>query len=51
MPKTTFPNQLAQIENMVTKGVKALVIASIDGTTLSAVLQQAADAGHQGHRL
>jgi putative multiple sugar transport system substrate-binding protein len=30
---------------MVTKGVKALVIASIDGTTLSAVLQQAADAG------
>jgi putative multiple sugar transport system substrate-binding protein len=38
-----IPNQLAQIENMVTKGVKALVIASIDGTTLSAVLQQAAD--------
>ncbi|UYO01371.1 MAG: sugar-binding protein [Devosia sp.] len=42
-----IPNQLAQIENMVTKGVKALVIASIDGTTLSAVLQQAADAGIQ----
>jgi len=40
-----IPNQLAQIENMVTKGVKALVIASIDGTTLSAVLQQAADNG------
>ena len=40
-----IPNQLAQIENMVTKGVKALVIASIDGTTLSAVLQQAADQG------
>jgi putative multiple sugar transport system substrate-binding protein len=40
-----IPNQLAQIENMVTKGSKALVIASIDGTTLSAVLQQAADAG------
>ncbi len=40
-----IPNQLAQIENMVTKGAKALVIASIDGTTLSAVLQQAADAG------
>lgn len=40
-----IPNQLAQVENMVTKGVKALVIASIDGTTLSAVLQQAADAG------
>ena len=40
-----IPNQLAQVENMVTKGVKALVIASIDGTTLSAVLQQAADQG------
>lgn len=40
-----IPNQLAQIENMVTKGVKALVIASIDGTTLSSVLQQAADQG------
>jgi putative multiple sugar transport system substrate-binding protein len=40
-----IPNQLAQIENMVTKGVKALIVASIDGTTLSAVLQQAADAG------
>ncbi|HEY0032156.1 MAG TPA: multiple monosaccharide ABC transporter substrate-binding protein [Devosia sp.] len=40
-----IPNQLAQIENMVTKGSKALVVASIDGTTLSAVLQQAADAG------
>jgi putative multiple sugar transport system substrate-binding protein len=40
-----IPNQLAQIENMVTKGSKALVIASIDGTTLSAVLQQAADQG------
>ena len=38
-----IPNQLAQIENMVTKGSNALVIASIDGTTLSAVLQQAAD--------
>ena len=40
-----IPNQLAQIENMITKGVKALVVASIDGTTLSSVLQQAADAG------
>ncbi|BCH20681.1 multiple sugar-binding periplasmic receptor ChvE [Mesorhizobium sp. L-8-10] len=40
-----IPNQLAQIENMVTKDVKVLVIASIDGTTLSAVLQQAADKG------
>ncbi|APW44305.1 multiple monosaccharide ABC transporter substrate-binding protein [Rhodoferax saidenbachensis] len=40
-----IPNQLAQIENMVTKGVKVLVIASIDGTTLSNVLQKAADKG------
>jgi putative multiple sugar transport system substrate-binding protein len=40
-----IPNQLAQIENMVTKGSKALVIASIDGTTLSQVLQQAKDSG------
>src|SRR3954465_15310413 len=40
-----IPNQLAQIENMVTKGVKVLVIAAIDGTTLSDVLQKAHDAG------
>ena len=36
-----IPNQLAQIENMITKGAKVLVIAAIDGTTLSDVLQQA----------
>src|SRR5215207_1575332 len=40
-----IPNQLAQIENMVTKGAKVLIIAAIDGSTLSAVLQQAADKG------
>jgi putative multiple sugar transport system substrate-binding protein len=40
-----IPNQLAQIENMVTKGVKVLVIASIDGSTLTNVLQKAADSG------
>jgi putative multiple sugar transport system substrate-binding protein len=40
-----IPNQLAQIENMVTKGVKALVVASIDGSTLSGVLQKAAEKG------
>ena len=40
-----IPTQLSQIENMVTKGAKVLVIASIDGTTLTDVLQQAADAG------
>jgi len=38
-----IPNQLSQIENMITKGDKILVIAAIDGTTLSDVLQQAAD--------
>ena len=40
-----IPNQLAQIENMITKGANVLVIAAIDGTTLSDVLQQAADSG------
>lgn len=40
-----IPNQLAQIENMITKGVKVLVVAAIDGTTLSAALQKAADRG------
>ena len=40
-----IPNQLAQIENMITKGAKVLVIASIDGTTLSKALQNAADKG------
>jgi putative multiple sugar transport system substrate-binding protein len=38
-----IPNQLAQIENMVTKGVDVLVIAAIDGETLSDVLQTAKD--------
>jgi putative multiple sugar transport system substrate-binding protein len=36
-----IPNQLSQVENMVTKGAKVLVIAAIDGTTLSDVLRQA----------
>jgi putative multiple sugar transport system substrate-binding protein len=40
-----IPNQLAQIENMITKGAKVLVIAAIDGTTLSDALKQAHDAG------
>src|ERR1700712_5684273 len=40
-----IPNQLAQIENMITKKVKVLVIAAIDGTTLSNALQKAADSG------
>ena len=40
-----IPNQLAQVENMITKKVKVLVIAAIDGTTLSNALQKAADQG------
>ena len=39
-----IPNQLAQIENMITKGVNVLVIAAIDGTTLSNALENAAAA-------
>lgn len=35
-------NQLQQIETMMLKGVNVLVIASIDGTTLSAALENAA---------
>src|SRR5260370_39003222 len=38
-----IPNQLSQIENMLTKDDKELVIASIDGTTLSDVLKKSKD--------
>jgi len=34
-------NQVSQIENMITKGVNVLVIASIDGEALTDVLQKA----------
>lgn len=37
-------DQLSQIENMITKGVSVLVIAAIDGETLTDVLQKAHDA-------
>jgi len=40
-----IPNQLAQIENMITQKEKVLVIAAIDGTTLSGALEKAAAAG------
>ena len=40
-----IPTQLSQIENMLTKGAKVLVIASIDGTTLTDVLKKAHEAG------
>ncbi|HYO42952.1 MAG TPA: multiple monosaccharide ABC transporter substrate-binding protein [Candidatus Limnocylindrales bacterium] len=40
-----IPTQVSQVENMITKGAKVLVIAAIDGTTLADTLQKAADAG------
>src|ERR1700743_2675930 len=40
-----IPNQLAQVENMITKGDKVLVIAAIDGTTLADALKEAASKG------
>lgn len=36
-----IPTQISQIENMINGGAKALVIASIDGTTLTSVLDTA----------
>ncbi|MFH8799769.1 multiple monosaccharide ABC transporter substrate-binding protein [Streptomyces sp. NPDC017936] len=36
--------QVSQIENLITQGVKALIIAAIDNKSLNNVLQQAADA-------
>ncbi|WP_041556994.1 multiple monosaccharide ABC transporter substrate-binding protein [Carnobacterium sp. 17-4] len=38
-------NQVSQIENMITKGVDVLVIASVDGSALTDVLQKAKDEG------
>jgi putative multiple sugar transport system substrate-binding protein len=40
-----IPTQVAQIEAMLTKGAKALIIAAIDGTQLTDVLQAAKDSG------
>lgn len=37
-------NQISQVENMITKGAKVLIIASVDATTLTDVLQQAHNA-------
>ncbi|WP_290872233.1 multiple monosaccharide ABC transporter substrate-binding protein [Aquabacterium sp.] len=39
------PTQVNQVENMMTKGVKALLIAPIDGKTFSDTLAQAAKRG------
>lgn len=38
-----IPTQVSQIENMISSGANALIVASIDGTTLTDVLQTAAD--------
>ncbi|MFA6840497.1 MAG: sugar-binding protein [Sphaerochaetaceae bacterium] len=40
-----IPTQVRQIEDLITKGAKVLVIASIDGSALTDVLAKAADAG------
>lgn len=40
-----IPTQKAQIENMISKGAKVLVIAAIDGSTLSTTLDAAAKTG------
>lgn len=37
--------QVSQIENMITQGVDALIVAAIDNKSLNNVLQQAKDAG------
>lgn len=36
-----IPTQVSQLENMITSGCKVLVVASIDGTALSGVLESA----------
>ncbi|MFI8931221.1 multiple monosaccharide ABC transporter substrate-binding protein [Streptomyces sp. NPDC053474] len=38
-------NQIAQLENMITKGRSLLVVAAIDGSALTEVLRRAHDAG------
>ncbi|MFW3166447.1 multiple monosaccharide ABC transporter substrate-binding protein [Pseudomonas syringae pv. syringae] len=39
------PTQLSQIENMMVKGIKGLIVAPIDGTTMADVLKQAKEKG------
>ncbi|MFB7845338.1 multiple monosaccharide ABC transporter substrate-binding protein [Microbacterium sp. NPDC056052] len=40
-----IPTQVQQISNMLTKGAKVLIVASVDGTALSSQLDQAASKG------
>ncbi|WEL68077.1 sugar ABC transporter substrate-binding protein [Pseudomonas sp. CBSPCGW29] len=39
------PTQLSQLENLLVKGVKGLIIAPVDGTTMADVLKQAKEKG------
>ncbi|MEE7545789.1 sugar ABC transporter substrate-binding protein [Xanthomonas sp. Kuri4-1] len=39
------PVQLSQVENLVAKGVRALIIAPVDGTTMITALRQAREQG------
>ncbi len=40
-----IPTQSQQVDQMITKGEKLLIVAAVDGTALSSQLQAAADAG------
>ncbi len=40
-----IPTQVSQLENMITEGCKVLVIAAIDGSSLTEVLKQAKEQG------
>jgi len=40
-----IPTQKSQIENMITKGAEVLIIAAVDGSTLSGTLDQAGEDG------
>ena len=40
-----IPTQKSQVENMITKGAKVLIIAAVDASTLSATLDQAGKDG------
>lgn len=39
------PTQLSQLENLLVKGVKGLIIAPVDGTTMADLLKQAKEKG------
>ena len=43
--KDDIATQVSQVEHMITDGAQVLVIAAVDGTTLTDTLQKASDAG------